>query len=97
MNFHYDRHNRVNGWDEKSKWVDTVRNYRTKPIKFELRRIWSGHVDYESEVKTTLFDYRTAQVAFAVAPRAKKQYPCTVVLHMGKNSKQSRIHLKSQR
>jgi len=97
MNFHFNRHNRVDGWDEKSKWVDTARNYRTKPIKFELRRRWSGHVDYQSEVKTALFDYRTAQATFDVAARAKKQYPCTVILRMGTNSKQSRIHLRNRR
>ena len=94
FNFHFNRHNHVDGWDEKTKWVDTIRNYRTKPIAFELRRIWPGHVDYVSEVKTTLFDYRTIEAKFAVKTRDKKQYPCTVTTHHGTNSKQSRINLK---
>ncbi len=97
FNFHFRRSGTreyVDGWDEKTKWVDTIRNYRTKPIAFELRRIWPGHVDYVSEVKTTLFDYRTIEAKFAVKTRDKKQYPCTVTTHHGVNSKQSRINLK---
>ncbi len=97
FNFHFRRSGTreyVDGWDEKTKWVDTIRNYRTKPITFELRRIWPGHVDYVSEVKTTLFDYRTIEAKFAVKARDKKQYPCTVTTHHGTNSKQSRINLK---
>ena len=87
----------VAGWDEKTQWVDTIRNYRTKPIRFELRRQWPGHVDYESEVKTTLFDYRTIEAKFSVKARGRKLYPCTVVMHHGTNSKQSRINLKKPR
>ncbi len=100
FNFHFRRsgvREYVDGWDEKTKWVDTIRNYRTKPITFELRRMWPGHVDYVSEVKTTLFDYRTIEAKFTVKKRDKKQYPCTVTTHHGVNSKQSRINLKQPR
>ena len=96
-NFAFDRHNRVCGWDEKTKWGDTIRNYRTKPITFELRRLWSGHVDYDSEVKTTLFDYRTIETKFTIGSRSKKEYPATIVAHHGTNKKQSRIELKQPR
>ena len=91
------RYNRVVGWDEKTKWIDVIRNYRTKPITFELRRLWPGHVDYDSEIKTTQFDYRTIQTTFSIEARSKKEYPATVVLHQGTNSKQSRIELKDHR
>ena len=100
FNFHFRRsgvREYVDGWDEKTKWVDTIRNYRTKPITFELRRMWPGHVDYVSEVKATLFDYRTIEAKFTVKKRDKKQYPCTVTTHHGTNSKQSRINLKQPR
>ena len=97
-NFHFRRDSNgrewVIGWDEKTAWIDTIRNYRTKPIAFELRRRWTGHVDYDSEVKTTLFDYRTIEAKFSVAAREKKLYPCTAVTHHGSNAKQSRIDLK---
>ncbi|KKK52209.1 hypothetical protein LCGC14_3107230, partial [marine sediment metagenome] len=98
-NFHFRRSGNqewVDGWDEKTQWVDTIRNYRTKPITFELRRMWGGHVDYDSEVRTKLFDYRTIEVTFTVDARNKKLYPCTVVTHHGTNSKQSRINLKKK-
>jgi len=100
LNFHFRRVNNrelVDGWDEESQWIDTVRNYRPKQITFELRRRWDGHVDYESELKTTLFDYRTIQATFKVPARGKKQYPCAVVAHHGTNKKQNEINLRQQR
>ncbi len=100
FNFHFRRRNNreyVDGWDERTEWLDTIRNYRTKPIAFELRRRWGGHVEYTSEVKTTLFDYRTIEAKFTVPARGKREYPATVVLHQGVNSKQSRIELKRPR
>ena len=84
---------RVVGWDDRTQWVDTVRNYRAKPITFELRRQWDGHVDYASQIATTLFDYRTAEAKFTVDGGKKKEYPATVVVHQGGNAKQSRIDL----
>ena len=100
LNFHFRRANNreyVDGWDEKAAWVDTVRNYRTKPIAFELRRQWNGDVEYASEMATTLFDYRTIEAKFPVPARGKTQYPCTVVTHQGVNVKQSHIRLKRSR
>ncbi|HDZ19676.1 hypothetical protein LCGC14_0550780 [marine sediment metagenome] len=93
FNFSFHR-NRVNGWDETAHWIDTIRNYRTKPITFELRRVWHGDIDYDSEIKTTLFDYRTPEVTLTVAARSKKQYPATVTQHHGVNAKQNRVKLK---
>jgi len=100
LNFHFRRsgiREYVDGWDERTEWLDTIRNYRTKPIAFELRRRWAGHVEYTSEVTTTLFDYRTIEAKFTVPARGKREYPATVVLHQGVNSKQSRIELKKPR
>ncbi len=86
----------VDGWDERTRWVDSIRNYRTKPIRFELRRQWDGHVDYASEIKTKLFDYRTIETTFDVPARGKELYPCMVVTHNGVNKKQERIELKKE-
>ena len=99
LNFHFHwvsspRREVVDGWDDRTDWVDTIRNYRTKPIKFELRRQWDGDVDYESEVATTLFDYRTTETKFEIAARSKRQYPATVTTHFGTNAKQQRVKLK---
>jgi hypothetical protein len=101
LNFHFRRdaagREWVDGWDETSDWVDTIRNYRGKPIVFELRRQWGGDVEYASEMETTLFDYRTIEAKFSVDARGKREYPCTVLIHHGKNARQSRIELKRKR
>ncbi len=100
FNFHFhwvvgnNRREVVDGWDERQGWQDTIRNYRRKPITFELRRIWDGDVDYESEVESTLFDYRTVETKFTIDARDEKIYPCTVVRHHGTNAKQNRVKLK---
>jgi len=99
LNFHFQAiagppHEVVDGWDERTHWVDTIRNYRTKGIKFELRRQWDGDVDYDSEVATTLFDYRTTETTFDIAARSKRQYPATATLHFGANASQQRVKLK---
>ena len=97
FNFHFDTRPqipRVDGGDETQEWLDTVRNYRTKPIAFELRRIWDGDVDYYSDIETTLFDYRTTDTKFTIEARDKMEYPCTVTFHMGFNKKQDRVRLK---
>jgi hypothetical protein len=94
LNFSFDQWNNVNGWDERVQWIDTIRNYRIKPITFELRRQWDGDVDYDSEVKSSLFDYRTVETKFTIAARSKTQYPATVTLHLGVSKKQDRVILK---
>ena len=86
--------NRVIGWDEQTRWLDTIRNYRGEPIRFELRRIWNGHVDYTSEIDTKKFDYRTVEATFSVDARGRFLYPCIVTTHKGKNARQNRIELR---
>ncbi|MHC5011378.1 MAG: hypothetical protein ACYTG6_10565, partial [Planctomycetota bacterium] len=96
-NFHFRTSGRtevVDGWDERTAWIDTIRNYRTKAIRFELRRQWPGHVDYGSEVATSLFDFQTIEATFAVDARGPVPYPYTVVRHLGTNAKQQRIDLR---
>jgi len=84
----------VNGWDEATRWLDTIRNYHGKPIVFELRRVWNGDVDYASEMETKLFDYRTTEATFTVGARGRVLYPATVTTHQGTNKKQQRVELE---
>ena len=93
-NFAFNRHNQVTGWDEQTRWLDTIRNYRKKPIRFELRRVWRGHVDYSSELRTKRFDYHTIEASFDVGARGEFFYPCVVVTHHGSNKRQERVELK---
>jgi hypothetical protein len=84
----------VVGWDTRTQWVDRIRNYRGKPIRFELRRQWPGHVDYASSQETSAFDYQTIQATFDVASRGSLEYRATVVQHEGRNARQNRIDLR---
>ena len=88
------KHGRVNGWDERTQWLNTVRNYRGKPIRFELRRRWDGHVDYTRDALASTFDYRTIAASFTVKARDRFEYPATVVQHHQANARQSRFNLR---
>src|SRR5664280_2447931 len=70
FNFAFDQHNNVCGWDEKQQWIHTIRNYREKPIAFELRLMINGDVEYTSAVQTTLFDFHTTETKLSVDGRA---------------------------
>jgi len=97
LNFHFNwagNKEYVDGWDEEQKWVDTIHNYRAKPIVFELQRVWTGDVEYHSDTETTLFDFHTIQAKLTVEPRSKAEYAATIVTHNGTNAKQSAIKLK---
>jgi len=94
LNFHYvPNPERVDGWDEKTVWVDTIRNYRTKPITFELRRIWAGDVEYRSATPTTPFDFQTPESRIEVGARGKVEHGVTITSHQGSNAKQSRVQI----
>ena len=88
------RHGHVSGWDERVQWVGTIRNYRKKPIRFELHRQWPGHVEYESEHPTRLFDYQTIVADFDLGARSRKPYPFTVTTRHGTRATQNKIFLK---
>jgi len=94
FNFSFNKHDKVDGWDEEQVWREIVRNYRKKPIVFELRRVWKGDVEYRSRMKTTLFDYQTTETELNIDPRTKKEYEASATIHMGTNQKQSRILIK---
>jgi len=91
---HEGKRERVTGWDEQTTWIDTVRNYRDKPITFELHRIWTGDVDYSSEIATKLFNFQTTEAKFPVESRASSRYPATVLTRHGRNSKQNRVQIR---
>ena len=95
--FRFRVHNRreyVDGWDERTHWLDRVRNARGEPIRFELRRVWPGDIEYTSEAETKLFDFHTTEATFRVSGRAHFDYPCAVLQHHGRNRTQERVRLK---
>ncbi len=87
------RRNNVIGWDEHQTWVHTVRNYRNKPIEFELRLQWAGDVDITPESETTAFDFRTIETKFSVPSSDQAEYEFSSIIHHGTNAKQNRVKL----
>jgi len=97
FNFKFERRGRreyVVGWDDRTQWVDTIRNYHAEPIEFELRRVWPGDVSYESEVDTEMFDFQTTETTFSVGARDKLEYPATVTTRHEENAEQLRVRLE---
>jgi hypothetical protein len=47
----------VAGWDDHERWVERIRNYRSKPIQVEIRRSYGGHVVFASDLGPKLYDY----------------------------------------
>lgn len=92
FNFQFKRNN-VSGWDEQQFWIHTLRNYRSKPIAFELRLQWEGDVDVTPESETMSYDYRTIETKFSVPSREKVEYKFTATVHHGTNAKQNRVKL----
>jgi hypothetical protein len=93
--FHRDRKGRewVRGWDERQTWNDEVRNYTGKPLALELRLRFSGDIDFESEMKTDVFDFQTVEARITVDAGQTRAYPYVVTRHNGTNAKQSRVKL----
>ncbi len=92
--FSFDKYDNVDGYDETQKWVDAVRNYRDKPIFIEVRKTLGGDVDYESDEKTELFDYRTTECKLTVKAMKTMEYEYELTYHNGTNKKQDRIKIK---
>jgi len=83
----------VNGWDEEQSWNDEIRNYTGKAMVLELRLRYNGDVDFSSEARTIVFDYKTVETRLAVAEGKTRSYPYRVTIHNGVNAKQSRVKL----
>ncbi len=83
----------VAGWDERSVYVERIRNYRDKPIDVEIRRTWHGHVDFRSALSPVLHDFRTVQYASSVKAGEKKELRFELITHNGHNQKQDNVTL----
>jgi hypothetical protein len=83
----------VVGWDEHAHYIQRIRNYSTKPIKVEIRRIIPGHVVFRNALGATLHDYQTVQFNANVKAGRNAHLTCELVQHMGRNKKQDNIKL----
>jgi hypothetical protein len=93
MNFVYDLDSVV-GWDETRKWQEEIRNYRSKPIKLEIRHELPGDIDFSMEpVKAKLYDFQTVEYTVVVEPGKTPKYASQGMFHMGRNQKQQQVRL----
>jgi hypothetical protein len=84
----------VAGWDSHEIFTQRVRNYTTKPIDLEIRRAFSGHVVYRSDINPTLHDFQTVQMTSSIEPGKKIDLIYEVVDHQGYNAKQNNVTLE---
>ncbi|MCP4250341.1 MAG: hypothetical protein GY778_25135 [bacterium] len=85
----------VAGWDDHQRWLERIRNYRTKPIDVEIRRSFDGHVILRSDLSPTLYDYRSPQIASEIGPGQKVELPYELVFRRGHNKKQDNVTLEA--
>jgi hypothetical protein len=84
----------VVGWDETRTWQEEIRNYRSKPIKLEIRHVLQGDVDFFMEpLKNTLYDFHTVEYTVVVEPGKTPKYASEGTFHMGRNQKQQQVRL----
>jgi hypothetical protein len=96
-NFRFDHRNRVTGWDEHQLWRGAVRNYRDKPITFELRLQLAGDVELTPTLPTTSFDYRTVEMKLTTPENGSTEFPYSTTILQGANAKQNRVRLTAPR
>ncbi len=88
-----DDKSRVAGWDEHGIYAQRVRNYTPKPIRFEVRRSFPGHVEFRSGLKARRHDYQTVEYSSHVPAGKKAELLYEVVQHLGRNSTQNNVTL----
>jgi hypothetical protein len=84
----------VAGWDEHQRWIERIRNYRSRPIDVEMRRTFPGHVEFRSRLAPTLHDYSSPQFSARIEPGAKGELAYHLVMHRGYNEKQHNVTLE---
>jgi hypothetical protein len=89
--FEIDIHSSVSGWDEHGYYVQRIRNYTSKPIDAQVRRVLSGHVHFRAPFNTTLYDYQTVQYTARVEPGETGELRCEIIQHQGRNAKQNNV------
>ena len=63
----------LDGWEDHTRYVERIRNYRDKPIDVEIRRTFGGYTFLISRLEPTMYDYRTPQIAATCPPGEKTE------------------------
>jgi hypothetical protein len=91
-NFVFDEHKQVIGWDEKRPFRSEVRNYKSKPIRIEVRRVVDGDFTLEAEA-AKLFDFHTVEFTFDIKAGEKFAWDYKYMQRNGTSAKQNAITL----
>jgi hypothetical protein len=84
----------VVGWDDHEVFTQRIRNYTAKEIEVEVRRSYSGHIEFKADLgEQKLFDYQTVQYTVKVGANKKADLYHEVVTHQGRNRKQGNVTL----
>jgi len=84
----------VAGWSDHEIFNQRIRNYTSKPIEVEIRRTYTGHVTFQSELTPKLHDFQTVQFTVTVPAGNKDNFLFEVVIRQGYNAKQNNVTLK---
>jgi len=90
--FVFDEHKNVAGYDEARGVRDEIRNYKSKAIRAEVRRIIDGDASLEAE-GAKLYDFRTVEFTYDIKPGEKFGWEYKYIQRLGANSRQNRIAL----
>jgi hypothetical protein len=85
----------VVGWDEHTRYVERIRNYRDKPIDVEIRRsFYWGQYFFRSRLDPKLHDYETVQFSATVPAGEKRELAYELVTRMGHKADQQNVTLE---
>jgi hypothetical protein len=84
----------VVGWDDHTLYAQQVRNYTSKPINLEIRRLFPGHAVFHSELPAKNFDFQTVEYAADVKPAEKADLLYEITQHQGRNAKQDNVTIE---
>lgn len=89
-----DVNSSVAGWDDHEIFTQRIRNYTPKPIEVEIRRQFTGHVIFRSQLNPTLHDYQTVQFTAPVPAGKKSDLLFEIVRHQAHNARQNNVTLE---
>jgi hypothetical protein len=85
----------VVGWEDHTRYVERIRNYRAKPIAVEIRRTFGGHTFFISGLNPTLHDFHTVQMTATCPPGTKTELPYHIRTLQGYLAKQQNVTLEA--
>jgi hypothetical protein len=85
----------IAGWEDHTRYVERIRNYRAEPIAVEIRRTFGGHTSFISRLEPTQHDYQTAQMTATCPPGEKTELAYHVCTRQGYLAKQKNVTLET--